>query len=254
VTYTISNARIGYQNLLESGTVVASTADANYPVANAYDWRTSDFYKPTGTGTTTITLTLSSSASADYFAFYNQDIWSFGGTIKLQYFNGSIYVDCFTALSPADNTPVMKTFTTQSSTQWRVTITSSSIFSLACVSFGTHLALEYGMYLNWSPPILARDTTLVTSKADGGAFLGRSVVAKGIKSEIQLQYASDAWLRDNWVAFVKRAEQKPFFFVPDIVNHPSEAVFAWVEDAIPPIQQTQFGYGGATLPIRGLIE
>ncbi len=250
-----AKARIGYQNLMESATsVVATTEDANFPVANVFDWLTSDFFKPTGTGTTNIDVTMPGPVSADYFAYYNQNLDTLNGTIKLQYWDGAAYQDCFSVMSPADNSPQMRVFTSQMSDKWRVVITCSSVFALGCVSFGTQLALQHGMYLNWTDPVFARATELVTSKSDKGAFLGRSVRANGISTELILQYVSDTWMRSNWLEFIRHAEKKPFFFLPDIADHPTEAVFAWVEDAIPPPTHTNYGYMGATIPIRGLVE
>lgn len=60
-----SNARIGYKNLLENGAIVASSEDADFPVANIADWLPNDFFKPAASGTINIDLTLSGTDSAD---------------------------------------------------------------------------------------------------------------------------------------------------------------------------------------------
>ncbi|WP_442577867.1 hypothetical protein ACSBOB_20180 [Mesorhizobium sp. ASY16-5R] len=248
-----SNARLGYENLLENGTVVASSADTDFPVENVYDWITSDYFKPATSGTINIDSTLSGAQSADYFAFYGHDLYAHGGTIKLQYHNGSGYVDCFSAITPTDNTPRLVTFSSQTATLWRIVITCTSVFSIAVVSFGRVLPLEYGMYLGWTPPRFGRKTKLVNSQSDGGAFLGRSIFSEGVKTKIEIQYASDSWMRANWPGFVAHAEQKPFFFLPD-VNLPLEGVFCWTEDDIPSPSHTHYGHMGVSIPIRGLVE
>ena len=250
-----SKARLGYENHMETATsVVASSEDAAFPVANCYDWLTCDFFKPAASGTVNIVVTLPAPASADYFAFYNQDLYSHSGTIKLQYWDGAAYQDCFSAISPVGNAPVFKVFPSKTSSLWRIVITSDAVFSLGVVSFGNQLILQHGMYLGWAPPSLARDTKLVTSTSDGGAFLGRSVIAKGIRTDLILQYATDSWVRTYWKAFVEHAEQKPFFFVPNIVDFPGEAALCWVQDSISPPQHTHYGYMGASIPVKGLIE
>lgn len=249
-----SAARIGYENLLENGTVVASSEDADFPVANAYDWRTSDFFKPAASGTINIDLTLSGADGADYFAFYGQDLYSHGGTIKLQYWNGAAYVDCFTAITPTDNTPQMVTFASQSATLWRVVITCSSVFSIAVISFGAQLTLERGMYFGWTPPQFGRNTQLIDSTSDGGEFLGRSIIANGVSSDLQLNQASDAWMRTYGLPLLKRLELKPFFFVPNITGYPGECVFAFTDGAIPPPTQSAYGFMSASIPIRGMVE
>lgn len=253
-----SNARIGYVNLLEYGTVVASSENPEFPVENCYDWNTGDWFKPAASGTITIDLTLPGPMTADYFAYYGQNLYQFSGTntIRLQYWNSGsgTYIDAFAAIHPDDNSPQFKSFNSRTTDKWRVVIVATDVFALNAISFGPQLALEYGMYLDWTPPILARDTKLITSRADGGAFLGRSVISTGISTDIILQGASDSWMRTNWVDFVEAAEKRAFFFVPDITNHSSEAVYCWVEETIPKPKHTNYGYMGATIPIKGLVE
>lgn len=247
-------ARLGYVNLLEAGTVVASSENASYPVENAYDWLTSDWFRPAAGGTVTIDLTLPAPASADYFAFYGQDLWSLSGTIKLQRWNGAAYVDCFAAIAPVSNAPVMTFFTSASSDKWRVVIACASVFNIAAISFGPALELQHGMYLNWTPPLFGRETDLVNTISDGGAFLGRSVISRGIRTSLELQYAEEAWMRSTWLPFVKHAEQKPFFFAHNVVRYPEEVAFCWVEDRLTPAGNTHYGYMGASIPIKGLVE
>ncbi len=249
-----SNARIGYENLLENGTVVASSENADFSVANIFDWRTSDFFKPAATGTINIDLTLATTDSADYFAFYGQNLYDNGGTIKLQYWNGSAYVDCFAAVTPTDNTPRFVSFTARTSTKWRVVITCTDIPSIAVISFGAQLALERGMYLGWTPPQFGRATQLIDSTSDGGEFLGRSVISQGIRTSIILNHASDAWMRSTWLPFVRHAEQKPFFFVPDVATYPLESVFAFTDGEITAPSQSAYGFMGASIAIRGMVE
>jgi hypothetical protein len=250
-----SKARIGYENLLESAaTVTASSEDAANPVKNAYDWLTYDFFKPAAGGTVNIDAEFASEVTADYFGFYNQNLYQLGGSIKLQYWDGAAYQDCFTAILPADNSPQMKVFASQTSTKWRIVVQCDDVFALGCVSFGAHLPLQFGMYLNWTPPVLARNTKRLTNTSDTGAILGNSVIALGVKTNLVLQYATDAWVRANWLPFVKHMEEKPFFFVPNIVEYPFEAVFCQVDGDIPVPTHTHYGRMGVTVPVEGFVE
>lgn len=249
-----SNARIAYENLLENGVVGASNEDLDYPVQNAFDWRTSDYFRPAIPGTVIIELDLAAADSADYFAFYGHDLYAHGGTIKLQYWNGSSYVDCFAAVKPADNSPRLISFTSRTSDYWRVVITCTSVFSIAVISFGTMLPLEQGMYMGWTPPQFGRATQVIDSMSDGGAFLGRSVISNGVRSSIMINHASDAWMRASWLPFVRHAELKPFFFVPNIVTYPLECVFAMTEGDIPAPAQSAYGFMSVSMSIRGMVE
>lgn len=249
-----SNARLAYENLLENGTVTADNEDPFNPVLNAYDWKTSDYFKTQVGGTCQIDLVLPSSDSADYFAFYGHDLHLNGGTIKLQFFNGTTYVDCFSAITVTSSIPRVVTFTSRTATRWRVVITSTAAINIAVMSFGAMLALEQGMYMGWTPPQFGRATQIIDSVSDGGAFLGRSVISNGVRSSIMINQASDAWMRSSWLPFVRHAETKPFFFVPNVVTYPLEAVFAMTDGEIAAPTQTAYGFMSVSVSIRGMVE
>lgn len=250
-----AKARIGYRNLLEEGAVVASSENANYPVANCYDWVTSDYFRTAISGTINIELTLDEAGTADYFAYYGQDLYLHGGTIKLQYHDGSGYVDASPVLAPQDNAPRMVFFDAVSATQWRVVVSCTEIFNIAVISFGEYLGLPRGMYLNWTPPKLGRANRLINSESDSGAFLGRSIISRGVKTTLQLNHAPDAWVREEWLPFVEHMEQKPFFFAPNVSAYPNECGLCWVDgENLPAPTHTNYGYMGATIQIKGLVE
>lgn len=252
---TVSNpTRLGYDNLLEQGTVQASSEDANYPAANAYDWLTCDFWRPTTSGAVTLTVMLPAGKPANYLAFYNHDLWKYGGSIGLQYYDGSAWVDATTSVTPADNKPRMVFFSSVTATQWRVVVTCNGIFNLGIVSFGSFLSLPYGMYIGWSPPRLARRSRLTTSMSDAGAFLGRSIIGNGIRTNLILQFAPDSWMDTYWLSFIRHAERKPFFFAPQCVKQPNDVALCWVDDDIPAPTHTHYGFMGANIPLMGVVE
>lgn len=252
---TVSDScRVCYENLLENGTVTASSENPDYPVLNCFDGNTADYFRPNVTGSVNIDLTLTNAASANYLAFYGQDLYKNAGSIKLQYYDGSAYVDASDTLIPSDNSPRVLFFDSKTSTQWRVVITCSVVFNIAVISFGTYLPLQYGMYIGWTPPLLARSTKILNNVSDGGAFLGKSIIAKGSLTSFVLQYASDGWVRSNWLPFIVHAELKPFFWVPNFATYPTEAAYCWVEGDLTAPQHTQYGFMGATFQVRALVE
>jgi hypothetical protein len=247
-------AVIGYENLLELGVVTASSENADFPVANLVDWLTSDFFKPAASGTINIDLLLTGADTADYFAFYGHDLYSHGGTIKLQYWNGSVYVDCFAAVTPTDNTPRMVAFTAQSSDRWRVVISCTSVFSLAVVCFGVRMPIERTKYLTTTPPSFGRATRIIDSSSDGGEFLGRSVISNGVRGALEVNHCRDAWMRSSWMPFVRHAELKPFFFLHNAEAYPLECVYARTDGEIPAPAESAYGFMTVSVPIRGMVE
>jgi hypothetical protein len=242
-----------YQNLLEAGDVVASSENASFPIENAYDWLPYDFFKPAASGVVNIDLTLPTNRVADYLAFYAQDVWGFGGTIRLLYHDGSGYVEAC-GIAPSGPQPVVVPFTEVGSNMWRIEVSTSDVFSLGCISFGKRLELAHGTYLGQTPPQLARATRFINSVSDAGVFLGRSVLSQGVRRDLVLNYATDEFTRTQWLDFVKHAERKPFFFVPNSRDRLGECMFAWVDGDINPPTHTHYGFMGTSITLRGVVE
>lgn len=246
--------RIGYRNLLEQGLVTATSENASFPVANCYDWLTHDFFRPAAAGTVHIELTLQRGQPASYFAFYAQDLWKYGGTIKLQYHNGSTYVDCTPTIAPSSNAPRAFFFDTLWSNKWRVVISCSNVFNIGVIAFGEHLAVPRGMYMSWTPPVFGRANETINSVSDAGSFLGRSLVSKGIETSLSVTHATDDWMRKHWLNFVRHAEQKPFFFVPDLLRNPNDVALCWTGSNIPAPAHSAYKFMSVSIPLKGVIE
>ena len=253
---------LAFDNLLEQGTVTVSNntlgnpnEDADNPIENLYDWRTTDFYKPNELGEVHIDLEMAMPAQADYLALFAHDLHTTGCTIRLQYHDGLTYQNASPLITPADGKPLVLRFTSRVATKWRVVVTApTDIPSIGVLSFGASLFTERGVYLNYAEPIFARAPELVNSVSEGGSFLGRSIISQGFKTNLVLQYASDAWVRNYWLLFVKHAEQKPFFYLWNIKDFPGEAAFCWTVGAIPAVTHTHYKYSGTTVAIEGKVE
>ncbi len=228
--------RIAYQNLFEDSgvTVTPSTETAGYEGANAYDWLTATSWKPTATGDSTLQAVLSSSKPANYFAFYNQTLYSNGGSIKLQYSlnSGGAWSDATAAFSPSDNKAMYFRFPAITTNYWRVLINSNPVSYVGHVQFGMDFELERGCMPGFTPPLLGRDTAITNTVSQTGAFLGRTLLANGARGSINIDKVTTPWVRTVWLPFVLHAERKPFMFLHDPQYYPGEAAFCWSDGAI----------------------
>lgn len=253
-----AKARIGFENIANraDAAISASSEDGEFPVENMFDWRPNDFFKPASVASpVTVDIDLDEEVTADYLAFYSQNLFGLSGTIKLQYHNGSGYIDASPVIAPTSNAPRMVFFAAQISDKWRLVMDASDIFAIGVVSFGQYMGLPRGMYMNWTSPFLARNTRIINSKTEGGTFIGRSAIPNGFRTTLQLNNAPDAWVRSTWIDFVEHAEGRPFFFSHDVNDHPTECAFCLTEgQSIPPPTQTSNGYMKASIPIEGQIE
>lgn len=239
MTIIISDAslavpRIGYQNLLESAVSVTASSEASgYEVANAYDWRLDDWWKPTGTGTSYITAVFITAVSVDYFAVFGHDLHTYGGWVKLQYStNGGVsWSDAASYVMPSDSRVIFQAFTAILANRWRVVMYSpSGPASLGIVAFGTALKFPRQLRPGFSPPTLSRQNEYMGVKSESGVFIGRSLKRRGVKFSIERDNLTPEWVREYWEPFLDHAEAKPFFFSWDYENHPWEAAYCWADD------------------------
>lgn len=248
-----NKARIMYENLLVNGTVTASDEDTNNPVENLFDYRTDDFFKQGSAGITNVDLTLTGSDSANYFAFYNSDLADNSGTIKLQYWNGSTYVDATSTITVTSAAPYVEFFDSKTSDKWRIVITSSAPSSVGLASFGEYLGIERGLYIGFTEPLLARETELLDNTTDGGNYIGQSLISKGVATNLNIEFASDDWVRQSWLPFVKHAETKPFWVSWDATNYATEVAYCKASNIGKPVH-THYGFMAVNLGVRGLVE
>lgn len=253
---------IAYDNLLEQGVVTVSNnsfgqpnEDAANPVENGYDWLATDFYKPNELGTVFINLTLPTPRPADYLAFYAHNFHAAPASIQLQYYDGASWLDATAEVTPYNSAPRVIRFVEVTATEWRLRIVAGvELPSLGVVSFGKAMRPAHGVYLNYSEPLVSRAPELINSVSEGGVFLGRSVIHQGFRTNLVLQYARDAWVREIWMPFVRHAECKPFFYLWNTQDYPDEAAFCWAEGEITPPSHTHYGFMGTSFTIRGHTE
>ena len=231
----MSNSIIGYKNVLETGTVTASTEASGFDKESAYDWRPFTFWQPTAVPASLV-VDMGSAVDVDYFALASHDLFDNGSTIVLQYsndnFSGDIN-DAFTAITPSDNDVIFETFATINERYWRIYVTGG-VSSIGVTSFGEQTDLTKGMAIRFAPPTLSRDSKMITSESNKGQFLGRSIERTGYPGMVKLRLLDPAWVRSTWDVFIDHAELKPFFFSWDDGDYSDEAVLAWTNGKIGP--------------------
>lgn len=247
----MANSTIGYKNLLETGTVTASTEATGFEKENAFDWRPFTWWQPTAVPAN-LTVDMGSAVTADYFALAAHDLFDNSASIKLQYSSDNFAADtndAFTAITPTDNDVIFKTFTQQTARYWRVLVTGG-VSSLGVVSFGDKTDLTVGMRSGFAPPTLNRDSRLLTNESSSGQFLGRSVERRNYPGTINLTNLAPAWVRSTFDPLVDHTELKPFFFSWDDTNFSGEAVFAWMQGSARASYQDET-YMTATIQFNG---
>ena len=242
---------ICYENLLESGTVTASSEDTNNEKENAYDNNTFDSWKPTSVPAW-IKVDMGTATPVDYWAVYSNDISDVSGTIEFQYSdNDTDWTTIGSSVTPSNNRPIIKIFSQVSHRYYRLYMTGA-ITNIPVLYFGTYLALPRGMPIGFTVPSMTKDTKLINNMSEGGNYLGNSSISTGFAGHILLENCPASWFRTNWDALLDHIETKMFFFQWNNAKYPTESVLAWCNRRLPEPTYSQRGCQNANIRIMGL--
>lgn len=245
---------IGYNNKLAEG--VVDNATMGEPL-DATDWKSFTAWK-FGPGDHSFEVGFSDAASMDYFAIA---FYKMGGaaSVKLQYWNGSDFITVATIDEATElGRPIMKRFDQESSDLWRVLVEGSAADSyIAVMSAGQWIGIPQQDH-GWTPPRLARKTKILSNDSESGVFLGKSILRQALEFEITATFLQIDWAYSTWLAFIKHAEQLPFFFQWEVTFGGSpvvgDTVYCWVEEEIEPPEFAGGYHIDAVVPVKGVAE
>lgn len=228
---SLSNARIGYENLLNS-------TDAGAEVLllpNTYER-----FAPPG-GAVTTRLQLSSTTEIDFIAIagHNFGTHEAGGVpVTFQYattVSGSL-ID-IEQVKPQNNQAIMILFDAVTAAEIAITHSSTSGIEYAVVYAGKALQMQRPIYGGHSPADLSQITDYQSTRSETGQFLGRQVTRKGLETSFSWRNLDDDWYRDNFQPFVQSAVETPFFMKWRPDHYSDVAIYAHTTDDIKPTNQ-----------------
>lgn len=255
----MSKLKIGYKNILESlasHSFTVGSEDLDNPFVNCYDNLLFDFMRLAASATPyEIEVNFTVAQDVDYLAFYKSNLADVGGSIKLQYWTGAAWADASTTISPTDTTPIMQIFTSQNSDKFKLIIDNNNTdVTIADIKFGEHITTEYGIYIGFEPPILARNIDYDNNTSDRGLPLGRSIRNKGFGSTLNLEFMGDVFARSTWLPFIKHAECYPFYLAWNITDYPAEIAYTVTDGPIDKPKQTHTGLMAVNVKVTGFTE
>ena len=255
--------RIGVHSLLrESDAVVTASAETTGgEKENGYaEGFTFDFWRPGTAGTHWLRASLSEGAKvSNYVAIAAHNLHENGASVKMQHStdSGATWSDSSSDFMPADSSPLMILYDDTFAGDHRLLVVSTGAVSIGVVHFGQILKLNAPLVGPWSPPNLSRANRYVNEVADGGAFLGKSLIAEGARLSLQISAADMDWIRNEWEATVRLLELRGFFFAARDMNiiggvAEAEVFYGWTESQ-PGAQYDSNVYGGISLQARGIV-
>ncbi len=229
---------ICYANLIEDATVTVTSEATGFAKENAYDWRGSDWWQAGAAGTVYLTADFGSAQTFDYWAVGLHDLNDNAGTIKPQYSTDNFAADTNdfdTAQTPSNSNFIVQQVTSRNVRYGRFEIASTgSASNIGHLAFGQALTLPSPIETGFRPALLGRDHKILNNITEAGNYTGSSIQRKGYTVEIIQTLVTPAWVDANWEALMDHIQIKPFLFVWDLENRPTEAAYCRAIDIDPP--------------------
>lgn len=229
-----NHARIGWRRY---PILTASSSDPDYPVFNLNNYFSYSPWRPTAISAWVSTFIVAGAEYlCDYVGIAAHNLGSKGCTFKIQgTTNNSTWVDISENITPEDDSTIMVLFGMQSFAGYRLLISSGGVPTIGQVFFGYSTQMYRPAWGGIDPIDLSYDDKHYPMSSVGGQFLGKMIVAGGVRATVSWKDLPKDWVRDSVVryeygygdvaGFVKHARTKPFFIAQNPRLHPDSAAF-----------------------------
>lgn len=247
----VNEPLIGWHDLFHTGTVEGIGSRRN-----ALNGLTYNFWE-VGTGLNQFAVDLGSPQPVDYLGIAAHTLGSTGRRIYVQRStDGSSWVTAHseTWFAPATDAPLMVYFPEQSYRYWRFLVEGGPTAYIGVAYLGKALRMKRRIYGGHTPANLSRQTDILPQRSVNGAFLGRSVIRRGIATTYAFNNLPADWYRENFDPFVQSALERPFFVAWRPDDHPDECVYAWTTGDIAPTNTGTRDFMSVSFGVEGIAE
>jgi hypothetical protein len=237
-----------YRNYFLEGTVTASGEEPGFPYENALDGLTGDFWIPDALPAT-LAVDLGVGREINCIGFVGE---SNGCTFIVEYYNGATWIVRGT-FTPTVNVWVGFFTGGVTDAQWRVRITGATVPSVAVLFLGNALRIERRLYVGHAPITMSRVVDKVGNLAEGGQYLGKEIIRRGVQTSIAFKNLTPDFVRDEIDPFIESAITNAFFWCwrPQTYR---EAAYVWTNDDIAPTNDAANGDMGVSFNVRGIAQ
>lgn len=252
---------IGWNNIITTGNIFATTADANYPVTNLANPATHLYWQVGGAYSPAIyeyiTITTGSADPVDYVAIAKHNIGSLGITVGVGYFDLSsppVWTTLVADSILANDSPALFRFTAQPLATISLRLGPTSLLARIAVMYaGKLLVLPRKIYQGLVPINYGRIAKVTSGRSEAGNFLGRIVTQEFVKDTIPLSLIEPAYFRSYIAAFLADSKENPFFFAWRPQTYPAEIGYCHMTNDPAPINEAPHGLISMSLEMTGII-
>lgn len=255
------NPLIGYDNIVTSGVLASTTAQAGYPVTNLANpathlqWRGND-----NDSDEYIYVNRETTDPIDYVGIAKHNLGTSGMAVSVEVSNGGspeVWTEVFEPVLLATDAPAILRFAPQAVFALRVRIQPSASSPapfprVAVLYVGKLLVLQRRIYVGHTPITMGRVTTVVNGRSESGNFLGRIVLGETTQTKVELQNLTPDWYRSYMEPFLLQAQENPFFFAWRPGTYVREVGYAWLTTDPIPSNQRSNGMMQVSLEMAGI--
>lgn len=254
---------IGYQNLVTTSNITATTAATGSPATNLAN--PSTLLTWTGANlsplaTEYLTANVQSVEGLDYVGIARHNLGTAQTIVSVEgVTDGGASPEVWTELVGetmlADDAPAIFRFTSQALAKVRLKLQPGTVApSIAVMYTGKLLQIQRNIFVGHTPITYGRRTEFATSRTESGNFGGRIVLSEWTETKLSLSLLTSAWYRANFDAFVDAAKTDPFFFAWRPGDYPAEIGYCWTTDDPIPQNDDATGMMSVGLSMRGIRE
>lgn len=261
------NPLIGYETIVTSGNVTATTADTDWPASNLANPSTYLKWKAdpgSPVADEYLTVIPDSAEDIDYVGIAGHNFGTGQMPVSIEYLDETMspatWVELITETLLPDDGPALFRFTPQPLVAIRVRIQPSLATvpvapAVAAVLYvGKLLILQRRIYVGHTPIPYGRRLNVANHRSIAGAFLGRIVLSETTETSVDLQNLTPAWYRSYFEPFLQAAREIPFFFAWRPGAYPREVGFAWLTGDPQPSNQLANGMMQVSFDMAGIAR
>ena len=254
----VNEPLIGWHDLLHQNLSGVGGLDspADAPRRNALNGLTYNYWR-TGGGNLSFPVDLGSPQEVDYVGIAAHTLGSTGRMVRVERSTtGTGWTNAHSEewFSPSTDAPLMIYFPRQSFQHWRLRVQYGDDAFIGAIHLGRALRMKRRIYGGHTPATLSRQTDILPQRSVNGAFLGRSVIRRGIASTYAFNNLPADWYRENFDPFVQSALERPFFVAWRPDDHPDECVYAWTTGDIAPTNTGTRDFMSVSFGVEGIAE
>ncbi|WP_294344685.1 hypothetical protein [Prosthecochloris sp.] len=248
---------IGYDNAVTISNVSADSSQSSYPVTNLANPATNLLWKSDSTSAQYVTIDSAATQDCDYIGIAGHNLGSAECDVEIegQTTDGGAWSSIVSQFSPANDRPILKTFTSDDYYGVRIKITpgGSTKPQIAVVYTGEIMQMQRNIYIGHTPITYARSVDTVSGFSESGQFLGRIIKATTHKSKVSMSNMTKEWFRSTFDAFVLASKTVPFFYSWRLTDYATEIGYCWVTGGVPvPDNTGPSGMMSVSFSISGL--